>query len=66
MYHLDLYRLDRPEELTNIGWDEIVAEAALVLVEWPERAGQRLPPDARAIALAYDPADPERRILTDG
>lgn len=65
VYHLDLYRLDRPEELTNIGWDEIVAAPALVLVEWPERAGRRLPPDVRAIALAYDPADPERRILTD-
>jgi tRNA threonylcarbamoyl adenosine modification protein YjeE len=66
VYHLDLYRLDRPDELTNIGWDEIVAAPALVLVEWPERAGPRLPPDAHGIALAYDPADPERRLLADG
>jgi tRNA threonylcarbamoyl adenosine modification protein YjeE len=66
VYHLDLYRLDRPEELTNIGWDEIVAAPALVLVEWPERAGRRLPPDAMPVALAYDPADQDRRVLTAG
>ena len=63
VYHLDLYRLDRPEELTNIGWDEIVTANALVLIEWPQRAGSRLPPGARAISLAYDPREPTRRIL---
>jgi tRNA threonylcarbamoyladenosine biosynthesis protein TsaE len=64
IFHLDLYRLERPEELTNIGWDEIVSAPALVLVEWPERAGRRLPPDATAITLEHDPAHPERRLLT--
>ena len=63
VFHLDLYRLDRPEELTNIGWDEIVTARALVLVEWPERAGDRLPADARRLLLAHDPGDPTRRIL---
>ncbi len=66
VYHLDLYRLDRPEELTNIGWDEIVTAPALVLVEWPERAGPRLPSGAMPVALAYDPSDPDRRVLTAG
>jgi len=63
VYHLDLYRLDRPDELTNIGWDEIVTAPALVLVEWPERAGPRLPRDARRLALEHDPAHPDRRTL---
>ena len=66
IYHLDLYRLERPDELTNIGWDDIVAAHAVVLVEWPERAGDRLPSDAVPIDLEYDPADPERRILLAG
>src|SRR4029079_7008933 len=39
VFHLDLYRLSDPVELTNIGWDDILGEDALVLVEWPERAG---------------------------
>jgi tRNA threonylcarbamoyl adenosine modification protein YjeE len=66
VFHLDLYRLDRPDELTNLGWDEIISAPALVLVEWPERAGRRLPPGAYPIALEYDPSDPERRLLTAG
>src|SRR5947208_16538018 len=34
VFHVDLYRIGSPAELTNIGWDEIVSARALVLVEW--------------------------------
>src|SRR5687768_17098604 len=44
VFHVDLYRLEREEQLTNIGWEEIVNGDGLVLVEWPERAGANLPP----------------------
>jgi tRNA threonylcarbamoyladenosine biosynthesis protein TsaE len=66
VYHLDLYRLDKPEELTNIGWDEIMAEEALVLVEWPERAGARLPHDHIPVSLQHLPDDPTKRLLYAG
>lgn len=66
VYHLDLYRVERPAELDEIGWDEIVTAHALVLVEWPGRAGDRLPADAVPIALAHDPADVDRRLLLAG
>lgn len=66
VYHLDLYRLERPDDLTNLGWDEIVAEEALVLVEWPERAGARLPHDHLPISLQHLPDDPSRRLLYAG
>ncbi len=65
VFHIDLYRLESEAQLTNIGWDEIVNGDALVLVEWPERAGARLPPHV-PIALEYDPGDPSRRILLAG
>lgn len=65
VYHVDLYRLDDPAQLTNIGWDDILAEQALVIVEWPERAGARLPPHV-PITLEYDPANEHRRILLAG
>jgi tRNA threonylcarbamoyladenosine biosynthesis protein TsaE len=65
--HVDLYRLDGESGLTNIGWDEIVYDPhALVLVEWPERAGTRLPEGHVPIALEHDPTDPERRLLLAG
>ncbi len=66
IYHLDLYRLERPEELTNIGWDDIIGAHAIVLVEWADRAGDRLPADAVPVELEYDPADPDRRLLLAG
>ncbi|HEY7894857.1 MAG TPA: tRNA (adenosine(37)-N6)-threonylcarbamoyltransferase complex ATPase subunit type 1 TsaE [Gemmatimonadaceae bacterium] len=66
VYHLDLYRLGTPAELTNIGWDEIVNAHALVLIEWPERAGARLPPNTVPIDLEYDDRDADRRLLLAG
>jgi tRNA threonylcarbamoyladenosine biosynthesis protein TsaE len=66
VFHIDLYRLDSPEQLTNLGWDEIVSSRALVLIEWPERAGSRLPEDHLPIDLDYVPDDPARRILLAG
>jgi tRNA threonylcarbamoyladenosine biosynthesis protein TsaE len=66
VHHLDLYRLEDPRELEGIGWDEIVGAHALVLVEWPERAGDRLPPAHVPLDLAHLPGDPARRLLLAG
>jgi tRNA threonylcarbamoyladenosine biosynthesis protein TsaE len=66
VFHIDLYRIESPDQLTNIGWDEIVMARALVLVEWPERAGSRVPEDHLPIDLDYVPQDPARRILLAG
>lgn len=66
VYHVDLYRLESSDQLTNIGWDELVSAHALVLVEWPERAGARLPRNHLPIDLSYVPDDPSRRILLAG
>jgi tRNA threonylcarbamoyladenosine biosynthesis protein TsaE len=66
VFHLDLYRLERPDELTNLGWDEIMAEEALVLIEWPERAGDRIPRNHVPIDLQHLPSDPSRRLLYAG
>ena len=65
VYHLDLYRLRGPAELTNIGWDEIVSSHALVLIEWPERASGSLPSHV-PIDLEHLPGDESRRVLLAG
>jgi tRNA threonylcarbamoyl adenosine modification protein YjeE len=66
VYHLDLYRLRDSSELTNLGWDDLLAEDALLLIEWPERAGDRLPNDHVPISLQHLPGDSERRLLFAG
>src|SRR5512147_1960073 len=63
VYHIDLYRLDNESQLTNIGWDDILAERALLIVEWPERAGDRMPADQLHIDLGYAKDDELRRVL---
>jgi tRNA threonylcarbamoyl adenosine modification protein YjeE len=40
--HFDLYRLKSADELDELGWDDAMSDS-VVLVEWPERAGSRLP-----------------------
>jgi tRNA threonylcarbamoyladenosine biosynthesis protein TsaE len=64
--HLDLYRLERKEELVNIGWFDIVSSHALILIEWPERAGSLLPDDHVTIDLEHLPGDVDRRLLLAG
>ncbi len=66
VYHLDLYRIQRPSELVNIGWDEISTSYALVIVEWPERAGELIPAGHVPIDLEHDHVDPDRRVLLAG
>jgi len=66
VYHLDLYRLRSPDELRNVGWDDLLGEDAVVLVEWPERAGDQLPRDHVPISLQHLPGDDSRRVLYAG
>jgi tRNA threonylcarbamoyladenosine biosynthesis protein TsaE len=66
VYHIDLYRLRGPDELANLGWDELLASDALILIEWPERAGALLPAEHVPIDLQYLPDAPNRRLLYAG
>jgi tRNA threonylcarbamoyladenosine biosynthesis protein TsaE len=50
VWHIDLYRIDDPEEIGELGLDDARGDAALV-IEWPERMGAVLWPDALKIAL---------------
>lgn len=56
--HLDLYRLDDPDEVWELGWEELVGRGEIVLVEWPERAAPHLPDDRWEIRLGRVPRDP--------
>jgi tRNA threonylcarbamoyladenosine biosynthesis protein TsaE len=53
IYHLDLYRLGSPEELEWIGIRDLLAEAALLLIEWPAQGEGMLPPADLVISLTY-------------
>ncbi|MES2916434.1 MAG: tRNA (adenosine(37)-N6)-threonylcarbamoyltransferase complex ATPase subunit type 1 TsaE [Pseudomonadota bacterium] len=50
IWHADLYRLTHPDEVWELGLDQAFA-TAICLVEWPDRLGSHLPPDALRIRL---------------
>ena len=60
VWHVDLYRIEDPSEIEELGLDS--ATDAVLLVEWPERAGERAWPDALALSLDFAPEG--ERILT--
>ena len=59
--HVDLYRLDMPEEAAELGLEEYLLDGALV-IEWPERLGAALWPDALMVDIAVAPDDGIRRL----
>ena len=51
VYHFDLYRIGSSQELDFIGIDDYLAARSIKLIEWPERAGGRLPQPDIEVAL---------------
>ncbi|MGQ0647506.1 MAG: tRNA (adenosine(37)-N6)-threonylcarbamoyltransferase complex ATPase subunit type 1 TsaE [Gemmatimonadaceae bacterium] len=66
VYHLDLYRLQAPRDLVNLGFDDMLDSGAVVLIEWPERAGSWLPAGHVQIRLEHVEGDAGRRHLMVG
>jgi len=60
VYHIDLYRLDRAEQVATLGLDEIFDREAVVLIEWGERFPELMPRDRYEIRLE---ADEDRRRI---
>jgi tRNA threonylcarbamoyladenosine biosynthesis protein TsaE len=64
VYHVDCYRLRRPEDARDLGFDDMIRERAIVLIEWPDRAGAWTPPLNRHFQLSYD-VDPAQRVVEE-
>jgi tRNA threonylcarbamoyladenosine biosynthesis protein TsaE len=62
VWHVDLYRIEDPSELEQLGLD--AASDAVLLVEWPERAGDGAWPQALKLSLDFDQAG-ARRLTAD-
>ena len=51
VYHIDLYRLDREDQVATLGLDEILDRTAVVLIEWGERFPRLMPEERIEIRL---------------
>ena len=60
LYHFDLYRLNDPDEVVELGWEYALNEG-ICLIEWPQRAGAHLP--ASAVTLDFMTLSAESRKI---
>jgi tRNA threonylcarbamoyladenosine biosynthesis protein TsaE len=63
VYHVDLYRLNNPREVAQLGLLELLREDAILLLEWPERAEGVLPAADLCIHLEHDARNPLVRSI---
>jgi tRNA threonylcarbamoyladenosine biosynthesis protein TsaE len=61
LYHIDLYRLERVEEVADLGLDDYLYGEGICVVEWADRALNLMPPEHMFIELTY--LSPRRRSL---
>lgn len=61
IYHFDFYRIDRIEEVFDLGYEEYFYSGDLCLVEWPEKIEPLIPEDAMVVRI--EAGDGEKRIF---
>ena len=62
LVHMDLYRLHGEDDVIAIGWEDYLSEGAVLVVEWPERAGSLIPPNAKHVVFTHLDGEESRRI----
>jgi tRNA threonylcarbamoyl adenosine modification protein YjeE len=58
--HLDLYRLESAEELTELGLEDAFSTTTIALVEWAERVPELLPAHAAHVTITGAGSEPRR------
>lgn len=64
MYHFDVYRIDDPDEMYEIGYEEYFFGDGVTLVEWATLISELMPRSTKRIQIEKDPAkgDDYRKI----
>ena len=66
LIHVDLYRLERPSEISALGLEEYFTPSTIVIIEWAERFPQILPSDHIAIRLEHGETEDIRLLSVSG
>jgi tRNA threonylcarbamoyladenosine biosynthesis protein TsaE len=60
--HVDVYRIDRLQELHDLGFDDLLGADSVTVVEWGDRVGSLLPADRLEVTIALGDA-PDARVV---
>jgi tRNA threonylcarbamoyladenosine biosynthesis protein TsaE len=63
IWHFDLYRIEDPEEIFELGWEDALYDG-ITIVEWPERLGALAPADYLGVSLELFSSHPQERLVT--
>lgn len=64
IWHFDLYRLEFPEEIWELGFEETTQ--GVTLIEWPQKMGTLMPEEALHLTFEYGETEDERRVTLTG
>lgn len=59
-YHFDFYRIDDPDELIEIGWDEYLDGEGVAIVEWADKFPELLPTGSCWLTIEIEPGGARR------
>jgi tRNA threonylcarbamoyladenosine biosynthesis protein TsaE len=60
LYHIDAYRLETLESIESVGFEDVLAANGPVLIEWPERLGEMLPPEHLWVEIDVEAEETQR------
>jgi len=53
LIHFDWYRMEKPEELLAIGWEDYLERDAILVIEWPDRFPEMIPAGSHCIHIEH-------------
>jgi len=62
IYHFDFYRIEKEEEVFDMGYEDYFYDDSFCFIEWPEKIPNLLPPDAVKVKIILD--DANNRIIS--
>ena len=65
VFHFDAYRIERPEEFFQLGYEDYFFGDGVSLVEWPERVEALVPPEAIRLRLTHGGGDVRRIAVAE-
>ncbi|MBP5402858.1 MAG: tRNA (adenosine(37)-N6)-threonylcarbamoyltransferase complex ATPase subunit type 1 TsaE [Treponema sp.] len=63
LYHLDVYRLDGPEDFINLGTDDLLYGDGVSIIEWSEKIMEELPDSTIIISLTPQEDNSQKRKI---
>ncbi len=66
LIHIDAYRLEKSEELLKLGWKEVISDRDnIVIIEWPDRVSDIMPPHTKIALVAMDTGESREVEIDD-